>query len=70
MANQKDLHGVIEQSIFYGKNKEYGAYKLRKAYNKYLAIAMWIAILIVFLVTAGPTIYKTLTHFESRLMAF
>ncbi len=33
MATQKDLHQVIEQSIFYGKNKEYGAYVHRKKVN-------------------------------------
>jgi hypothetical protein len=37
---------------------EYGAYKLRKAYKKYLAIAMWITILIVILFTTGPTFYR------------
>lgn len=60
MAEQLTYNLDLDELIFAQKNKEYGAYKLRKAYNKYLAIAMWIAILIVFLVTAGPTIYKTL----------
>lgn len=60
MAEQLTYNLDLDELIFAHKNKEYGAYKLRKAYNKYLAIAMWIAILIVFLVTAGPTIYKTL----------
>jgi protein TonB len=60
MAEQLTYKLDLDELIFAHKNKEYGAYKLRKAYNKYLAIAMWIAILIVFLVTAGPTIYRTL----------
>jgi protein TonB len=60
MAEQFSYNLDLDELIFAQKNKEYGAYKLRKAYNKYLAIAMWIAILFVFLVTAGPTIYKTI----------
>ncbi len=54
VLNKPDL----VELIFADKNKEYGAYKLRKAYNKYVSISMWIAILIVVLVTTGPTIYN------------
>ena len=48
----------IDELIFAGKNREYGAYKLRKAYKKYLTIAMWITILIIVLITIGPAIYR------------
>jgi protein TonB len=54
VLNKNDL----VELIFADKNKDYGAYKLRKAYNKYVSISMWIAILIVVLVTTGPTIYN------------
>jgi protein TonB len=60
MAEQITYNLDLDEIIFAHKNKEYGAYKLRKTYNKYLAIAMWIAILIIFLVTTGPTIYRAL----------
>lgn len=50
----------IDEILFAEKNKEYGAYLLRKTYKYYLSIAMWIAIIIVFLATAGPTIYNKL----------
>lgn len=33
MASQKELHKEVEQSIFYGKNKDYGAYVLRQRIN-------------------------------------
>ncbi len=58
MVNQLIHNLEIEELIFANKNKEYGSYKLRKAYKFYLSLAMWIAIIIVFLVTTGPTIYK------------
>ena len=54
VVNKTDL----VELIFAEKNKEYGAYKLRKAYKKYVSTAMWIAIFIVILVTTGPTIYN------------
>jgi protein TonB len=58
MANETTYKMDIDELIFASKNKEYGAYKLRKAYSKYLTIAMWVAILIVLLVTTGPAIYE------------
>ena len=50
----------IDELIFANKNKEYGAYDLRKTYKMFLSIAMWIAIIIVVLATLGPTIYRAL----------
>jgi len=64
MANQVKLKSDIDELIFARKNKEYGAYKLRKAYKKYLSIAMWIAILFVILATTGPTIYRMISPEE------
>jgi len=52
--NQTD----IDELIFAQKNKEYGAYKLRKAYKGYLTLAMWIAIFVVLMVTTGPAVYR------------
>ncbi len=57
MTNQTTYKPDLDELIFAHKNKEYGAYKLRKAYKTYLSSAMWIAIIVVFLVTTGPTIY-------------
>ena len=64
MANQVKLKSDIDELIFARKNKEYGAYKLRKAYKKYLSIAMWIAILFVILATTGPTICRMISPEE------
>jgi protein TonB len=64
MADESTYKISIDDLIFAKKNKEYGAYKLRKSYKKYLTIAMWIAILIVLLVTTGPTIYKIINPEE------
>jgi protein TonB len=64
MAEQLIYKADIEDLIFAGKNKDYGAYNLRKSYKKYLNIAMLIAIVIVLLVTTGPVIYRLLNPEE------
>ncbi len=58
MAEQSIYNLNLDDLVFEQKNKEYGAYTLRKSYKKYLTIAMWIAIFLVLVVTIGPTIYK------------
>ena len=58
MTEEKKNQTDIEELIFAQKNKEYGAYKLRKAYKTYLALAMWIAIFVVLMVTTGPAVYR------------
>ncbi|MCZ7612332.1 MAG: hypothetical protein M5T52_01960 [Ignavibacteriaceae bacterium] len=58
MTEEKKNQTDIEELIFAKKNKEYGAYKLRKAYKTYLALAMWIAIFVVLMVTTGPAVYR------------
>jgi hypothetical protein len=50
----------LDELIFAKKNKAYGAYKLRKAYKKYLSIGMWTAIIFFILLTTVPLIYKAL----------
>ncbi|MFH1194449.1 MAG: energy transducer TonB [bacterium] len=48
----------LTELIFHYKNKEYGAYSLRKSYNFYLSIALWIVVTIFILFTSGPLIYS------------
>ena len=64
MASESTYTIEIDELIFAQKNKEYGAYKLRKSYKTYLTIAMWIAIFIVLMVTTGPQIYRMLNPYE------
>lgn len=58
MTNQITYKPDLDDLIFAHKNMEYGSYKLRKVYKTYLSIAMWIAVLVVVLVTTGPIIYR------------
>ena len=58
MADEITYKLEVDELIFANKNKDYGSYKLRKSYKKYVTIAMWIAIFIVLMVTTGPAIYR------------
>jgi periplasmic protein TonB len=58
MADDITYNLEVDELIFAHKNKDYGSYKLRKSYNKYVTISMWIAIFIVLMVTTGPAIYR------------
>jgi protein TonB len=58
MTEELSYKMEIDELIFAHKNKDYGSYKLRKSYKKYVTISMWIAIFIVLMVTTGPAIYR------------
>jgi periplasmic protein TonB len=45
-----------EEMLFEQRNKEYGAYNIRKVYKKTLTISLWIGITIVFLAVGVPLI--------------
>lgn len=64
MTSETTFKIEIDELVFAHKNKDYGSYTLRKAYKKYVTIAMWIAIVIVLLVTTGPTIYRLINPEE------
>lgn len=51
----------LDEIVFAHKNREYGAYTLRKAYPKHLTWAMWISIIFFLVATGGPVIAKMLT---------
>lgn len=54
----------VNEIIFTGKNKEYGAYVLRKNYPRFVTYSVWISIIVFVLGTAGPMIYKAIMPAE------
>ncbi len=54
----------LNEIIFIGKNKEYGAYRIRKYYAKYLSTAVVLASLFFVLSVSIPLIIKWLTPKE------
>jgi protein TonB len=64
MAKEKDNAPAFDDIVFEVRNKEYGAYKLRKRYNRTVMIAMLIGIIII--VTAIITPYINAKAAENR----
>lgn len=60
METNKILSADILDIIFEGKNKEYGAYELRKTYNKRITLALIITASLALLIFVGSIIAKNL----------
>jgi periplasmic protein TonB len=56
MAAQKQYVESLEEMVFRNRNKEYGAYLLRKKYSKYVSISLLIALLVIGTLVAYPVI--------------
>jgi periplasmic protein TonB len=64
MANEKINAPAFDDIVFEVRNKEYGAYKLRKGYNRNVTIALLIGIIII--ATAIITPYLNAKAAENR----
>lgn len=64
MANEKIKAPAFDDIVFENRNKEYGAYKLRKKYSRNVLISMLIGIIII--ATAVITPYLNAKAAESR----
>ena len=60
METNKILSADILDIIFEGKNKEYGAYELRKTYNKRITLALIITASLALLIFVGSVIAKNI----------
>jgi len=56
----------FDDVVFSGKNKEYGAFVLRKKYRLYLSVALWSAIFLMISATVGPSVYALLNEKETE----
>ncbi|MEI7811324.1 MAG: TonB family protein [Ignavibacteria bacterium] len=61
MANEISYKADLNELVFKYKNKEYGAYQLRRHYKTYLSIALWVSVIIFILGTSFSLIVKALT---------
>jgi len=57
----------FEDIVFENRNKEYGAYDLRRKYSKRGSIALFIALVIVSFLVGGPLIANILNHRKINL---
>lgn len=68
METNKILSADILDILFEGKNKEYGAYELRKTYNKRMSIALIITAGIAILIFVGTVIAKNISDNTAKQM--
>jgi len=56
MEKEKNIENNLDDVIFEKRNKDYGAYFLRKTYNRNVAVALTISIILTILIVAIPLI--------------
>ena len=64
MAKEKIKAPAFDEIVFVNRNKEYGAYKLRKLYNRNMIIAIFIGVIVI--ATAIITPYLNAKALEGR----
>jgi len=57
-----NLQDNIDDVLFENRNKDYGAYYLRKKYNKYLTIAIFFSIIFFIFFSVSPLMFSTKTE--------
>jgi len=68
METNKILSADILDILFEGKNKEYGAYELRKTYNKRITLALIITAVIALLIFVGSVVAKNIQDNSTKLL--
>ena len=67
MANEKKRYPSFDDIVFEGRNKEYGAYEIRKKYGRTMAMSMIIGIIIVFFAAYVPYVKaKNIAQIKQR----
>lgn len=66
METNKILGADILDILFEGKNKEYGAYELRKTYNKRITMSLIITAAIVLMIFVGTVIAKNINTGDTK----
>jgi protein TonB len=64
-----DKYITMDEIVFEGRNKEYGAYYLRKRYRRFLAIAFFIAFIGIIAAMVSPVIaaYQNKNKLQRKL---
>jgi protein TonB len=68
MEKSAILHADLLDIVFEGRNKEYGAYDLRRTYNKRLKVSMGVMLLIAILLSVGQLIAGRQKPRDARMM--
>src|SRR5688500_374553 len=63
MAEARDLKRSMDDLVFEGRNKAYGAFQLRRLYDKHMSRAMIIGIVFFLLAVSTPQIIRMIKGF-------
>jgi protein TonB len=63
MENERLLRTSMDDIVFDGRNKSYGAFQLRKLYDKHMTRAMLVGIVFFLLVISSPQIIRMIKGF-------
>src|SRR6185436_8067858 len=63
MENERLLRTSMDDIVFDGRNKSYGAFQLRKLYDKHMSRAMMVGIVFFLLVVGSPQIIRMIKGF-------
>jgi protein TonB len=67
MANQKKRYPSFDDIVFEGRNKEYGAYDIRKKYSRTMSISIIIGIIVVLTAAIVPYLKaKSIAQIKAR----
>lgn len=67
MANEKKRYPSFDDIVFEGRNKEYGAYDLRKRYSRTMSISILVGIIVVLTAAIVPYIKaKNIAQIKAR----
>jgi hypothetical protein len=62
MDDHSTLDIDLNELIFADKNREYGAYILRKSYERYLTLSLWFVVGVFIITISGPLIYSLISN--------
>ncbi len=66
MDNKSTYHINLDEVIFFNKNKEYGAYVLRKSYEKNLSLSLWLVVAVFIITISGQLIYSLILNAKDK----
>ena len=67
MANEKKRYPSFDDIVFEGRNKEYGAYDIRRRYSRTMSISMLIGIIVILTAAIVPYIKaKSIAQIKAR----
>jgi len=67
MANKRKRYPSFDDIVFEGRNKEYGAYELRRKYSRTMTVSIIVGVIVVFIAAYVPYLKaRSIAHVKER----